>query len=85
MGADRQFRRFQSTGSPEALGRVFDSVAPKLLLAATHLAQLGADVTAFDIDPERLALVVENAERLGIQNLVCGEPEGESRGMNAQS
>jgi len=44
---------------------------------ATHLAQLGADVTAWDIDPERLALVTENAERLGLTNLQCGDPEGE--------
>ena len=44
---------------------------------ATHMAQLGAQVTAFDIDPERLALVAENAERLGLENLVCAEPEGE--------
>lgn len=44
---------------------------------ATHLAQLGAEVTAWDIDPERLAVVAENAERLGLTNLVCGDPEGE--------
>jgi len=44
---------------------------------ATHLAQLGANVTAWDIDPERLAMVAENAERLGLDNLVCAEPEGE--------
>ncbi|MHC4956642.1 MAG: RsmB/NOP family class I SAM-dependent RNA methyltransferase, partial [Planctomycetota bacterium] len=44
---------------------------------ATHLAQLGAQVTAWDIDPDRLALVAENAERLGLANLVCAEPEGE--------
>jgi len=44
---------------------------------ATHLAQLGADVTAWDIDPERLALVAENADRLGLANLKCAEPEGE--------
>jgi len=43
---------------------------------ATHLAQLGAEVTAWDNSPERLALVAENAERLGLGNLRCGEPEG---------
>jgi 16S rRNA (cytosine967-C5)-methyltransferase len=43
---------------------------------ATHLAQLGAAVTAWDISPERLALVAENAERLGL-DIACGEPEGE--------
>ncbi|MDH3590271.1 MAG: hypothetical protein OER88_00215 [Planctomycetota bacterium] len=44
---------------------------------ATHLAQLGADVTAWDKDPERLEKVAENAARLGLENLSCGEPEGE--------
>jgi len=44
---------------------------------ATHLAQLGADVTAWDIDSERLALVTENAERLGLTNVTCTEPDGE--------
>ncbi|MEM8884803.1 MAG: transcription antitermination factor NusB [Planctomycetota bacterium] len=43
---------------------------------ATHLAQLGADVTAWDIDAERLDKVRENAERLGLTNLVCAEPDG---------
>jgi 16S rRNA (cytosine967-C5)-methyltransferase len=44
---------------------------------ATHLAQLGAEVTAWDISAERLELVAENAERLGLTNLTCGEPDGE--------
>ena len=43
---------------------------------ATHLAQLGAEVTAWDIDPERLELVAENAARLGLENVTCGEPDG---------
>jgi 16S rRNA (cytosine967-C5)-methyltransferase len=47
---------------------------------ATHLAQIvgagGGTVTAWDIDEDRLALVRENAERLGLTNLVCTEPEG---------
>jgi len=43
---------------------------------ATHLAQLGAAVTAWDLSPERLERVAENAERLGLPNLTCGEPDG---------
>jgi len=46
---------------------------------ATHLAQIvgpGGSVTAFDIKPERLAKVEENAARLGLTHLRCGEPEG---------
>jgi 16S rRNA (cytosine967-C5)-methyltransferase len=45
---------------------------------ATHLAQIakGGTVTAWDIDEDRLALVKENAERLGLANLLCAEPEG---------
>jgi len=45
---------------------------------ATHLAQLGAHVTAHDADAVRLELVAENAERLGLTDvLTCGEPSGQ--------
>jgi len=44
---------------------------------ATHLAQLGAEVTAWDLSPERLERVAENAERLGLRNVTCAAPEGE--------
>jgi 16S rRNA (cytosine967-C5)-methyltransferase len=47
---------------------------------ATHLAQLvGPEgrVTAWDADPERLAKVAENAERLGLAHLQCAAPAGE--------
>lgn len=62
--------------APEAGWRVLDLCAAPGG-KATHLAQLGAEVTAWDIDPERLALVAENAERLGLANLQCAEPDGE--------
>jgi RNA polymerase sigma factor (sigma-70 family) len=35
---DRQFAKFRLTGSPRALGVVYDLVAPELLRVATHLA-----------------------------------------------
>jgi len=35
---DRDFRRFRDAGSNEALARVFDALAPRLLLVAAHLA-----------------------------------------------
>jgi 16S rRNA (cytosine967-C5)-methyltransferase len=47
---------------------------------ATHLAQLvgpGGEVTAHDASAERLELVRENAERLGLAWLRCGPPAGE--------
>lgn len=47
---------------------------------ATHLAQLvgpAGRVTAWDSSPERLALVAENAARLGLGNLACGPADGE--------
>ena len=47
---------------------------------ATHLAQLvGPEgrVRAWDSSETRLALVAENAARLGLGNLVCGPAEGE--------
>ena len=47
---------------------------------ATHLAQLvgaAGSVTAWDVDPERLEKVRENATRLGLDRLECGEPAGE--------
>ena len=46
---------------------------------ATHLAQLvGSEghVTAWDKNPERLVLVGENAERLGLAQLHCESPSG---------
>jgi 16S rRNA (cytosine967-C5)-methyltransferase len=47
---------------------------------ATHLAQLvgpSGEVTAWDIDEERLAMVRENAQRLALPQLRCAPPEGE--------
>jgi 16S rRNA (cytosine967-C5)-methyltransferase len=47
---------------------------------ATHLAQLvgpSGEVTAWDVDEERLALVRENAQRLALPQLRCAPPEGE--------
>jgi 16S rRNA (cytosine967-C5)-methyltransferase len=47
---------------------------------ATHLAQLvgpEGHVSAWDASAERLELVAENAERLGLAQLVCEEPSGE--------
>lgn len=41
--AEHDFVRFRRTGDPEALGRVFDALAPKLLLVADHLARGMAD------------------------------------------
>jgi len=41
---------------------------------ACHLAELGADVTAMDISPSRLARVEENARRLGLSiNTLVGD------------
>jgi len=51
---------------------------------ATHLAQLAGptgSVRAWDIDPERLRLVEENAHRLGLANLTCGPAEGAYDGV----
>ena len=36
---DQDFARFRDRGSPEALARVFDAVAPRLLLLAAHLTR----------------------------------------------
>ncbi len=47
---------------------------------ATHLAQLvgpSGEVTAWDVDEERLALVRENAQRLDLPQLTVAPPEGE--------
>jgi 16S rRNA (cytosine967-C5)-methyltransferase len=47
---------------------------------ATHLAQLvgpSGEVTAWDVDEERLAMVRENAQRLSLPQLRCALPEGE--------
>jgi 16S rRNA (cytosine967-C5)-methyltransferase len=47
---------------------------------ATHLAQLvgpEGHVTAWDADPERLKMVAENAERLGLAHLRCEAPDGD--------
>ena len=47
---------------------------------ATHLAQLvgpEGSVRAWDASEPRLALVAENASRLGLEQLTCGPAEGE--------
>lgn len=43
VSVDDSFRRFQQTGDPEALGQVFDAVAPRLTLVAAHLAVRDAE------------------------------------------
>jgi len=51
---------------------------------ATHLAQIvggTGSVTAWDRDPERLETVRENAERLSLPWLECGEPHGSYDGV----
>ena len=37
--ADREFARYQAKGEPKALARVFDLLAPELLLVAAHFAR----------------------------------------------
>jgi RNA polymerase sigma-70 factor (ECF subfamily) len=67
--ADRDFARYRSTQDPEALGRVFDATAGKLLLVAVHLVRdaaaaedvlqatfLAAMRNAAQYDPERPVL-----------------------------
>jgi 16S rRNA (cytosine967-C5)-methyltransferase len=47
---------------------------------ATHLAQLvgpSGEVTAWDIDEQRLEMVRENAARLSLPQLRCARPDGE--------
>ena len=43
QGEDRDFREFQRTRDPAALGRVYDSVAPELFRVALHLTGHPAD------------------------------------------
>jgi len=58
---ERDFCEFQSTGSPRAMGRVFDQAAPELLLIAGHLApDAGA---AEDLVQETLVAAIEHRER----------------------
>jgi len=65
--------------APERGARVLDYCAAPGG-KATHLAQLvgpEGHVTAWDLSPDRLARVGENAARLRLAHLVCEEPAGE--------
>ena len=44
---DQDFLRYRQKGDPEAMARVFDAVAPKLLLVAAHLTKDRADAEEF--------------------------------------
>lgn len=71
--------------APQAGARVLDVCAAPGG-KATHLAQLvgpAGEVTAWDVDEERLALVRENAQRLALPQLRCAPPEGEYDGVLA--
>ncbi len=57
---DRRFRQFRRTGDPEALGRVFDAVAPKLLVVAVHLVRDGA--AAEDLVQTTFLAAIEKVE-----------------------
>ena len=56
---DRLFARFRRTGDPEALARVFDAVAPKLLAVARHLVTDAAE--AEDVVQATFVAAIERA------------------------
>lgn len=58
---EASFERFQRRGDPEDLGRVFDAVAPKLLLLAGHLAREGHD--AEDLVQSTFIEVIDHRDR----------------------
>ncbi len=59
--ATREFLRFRDQGDPEAMARVFDLVAPKLLLLAMHLAKDTA--TAEDLVQTTFLQAIEGADK----------------------
>ena len=59
--AERQFREFQRTGSLRAMARVFDLVAPEILILASHLARDRAG--AEDLLQSTFLEAIEHAER----------------------
>ena len=64
---DRQFHKFRLTGSPRALGVVYDLVAPELLRVAAHLAS--DPLEAEDLVQRTFVTAIEKA-----RNFTAGEP-----------
>jgi len=58
---DRDFLRFRDEGSTEALGRVFDALAPRLLLLAAHVSRDAAQ--AEDLVQTTFLHAVRDAQR----------------------
>jgi len=58
---DRDFARYRSTRDPEALGRVFDATASKLLLVAMHLVRDAA--AAEDVVQATFLAAMRNVEQ----------------------
>ena len=58
---ERDFRSFRKRGDPEAMARVFDAVAPKLLLVAGHLTRDAAE--AEDLVQTTFLRALQDAER----------------------
>ncbi len=56
-----EFKLFRQTGDPEALARVFDATAQKLLLVAVHVAK--DDAIAEDLVQSAFVRVVERADQ----------------------
>jgi RNA polymerase sigma-70 factor (ECF subfamily) len=56
---EADFLRFRHSGDPDALGRVFDAVAPRMILVAAHLAPSDAD----DLVQATFVAAIERAER----------------------
>jgi len=55
------FRRYRQSGDPEAMARVFDAVAPKLLLVAGHLTRDAGE--AEDLVQATFLTALQDAER----------------------
>ena len=58
------FDHFRTTGDPEALARVFDATAQKLLLLAAHLT--GDHALAEDMVQNTFLIAVERAGQFGM-------------------
>ena len=65
---DRQFKKFRLTGSPRALGAVYDLVAPELLSVAKHL--VGNDADAEDLVQRTFVTAIERAQTFRSENRV---------------